>query len=244
MLEGSRTGRLSAGPRLSCIGLCESCRVRGVAICRALEPNALEELAALATRIAVPPGKLIFEEGEPASYLFTLVEGVIKLYKELSDGRRQITGFLVPGDFLGLAHFASYAYSAEAVTEVALCRFPRESFLRFMERHPALERELLSRASSELASAQEQMLLLGRKSAKERVASFLLSFARRQATGEGAVVALPMSRSDIADYLGLTIETVSRSFRAVVDEGLIQLTDRHHYRVLQPDRLRQVAAVS
>lgn len=240
--DGSGAARLGVLSRPGCVGLCEQCRIRGLAVCRALEPQALDELAALATRLELPAKKLLFDEGEPARSLFTLVEGVVKLYKALPDGRRQITGFLLPGDFLGLAHFTSYAYSAEAVTEVGLCRFPREGFLRLLERHPALERELLSRASSELAAAQEQMLLLGRKSAKERVASFLLSFARRQAMVGRELVALPMSRNDIADYLGLTIETVSRSIRAVEEEGLIRLVDRHHYRVVDPDRLRRAAA--
>ncbi|MCS6780099.1 MAG: cyclic nucleotide-binding domain-containing protein [Geminicoccaceae bacterium] len=216
--------------------------MRGISVCRSIEPAALDELERIMTRIELPAGRVLFDEAAPAEGLFTLVDGVVKLFKMLPDGRRQITGFLLAGDFLGLAFFNSYAYSAEAVTDATLCRFPRDRFLALLERHPALEKELLGRASSELAAAQEQMLLLGRKSAKERVASFLLMLARRQQAAGRTTVALAMSRHDIADYLGLTIETVSRGIRAAAAEGLIRLIDRHHYVVVDDRRLRFAAA--
>lgn len=240
----SRAGGASGAAlgRAGCGSLCEQCRVRGISVCRSIEPAALEELERIITRIELPAGRVLFDEGDPAEWLFTLVDGVVKLFKMLPDGRRQITGFLLAGDFLGLAFFNSYAYSAEAVTDSCLCRFPRDRFLELLERHPALEKELLGRASSELAAAQEQMLLLGRKSAKERVASFLLMLARRQQATGRTTVALAMSRHDIADYLGLTIETVSRGIQAAAAEGLIRLIDRHHYVVVDDRRLRFAAA--
>ncbi len=225
-----------------CAPLCEQCRVRPVAICRALDGSALDELEAITTRLRLPAGRSLFDEGDPAESLFSLTEGMVKVFKMLPDGRRQITGFLLPGDLLGLAFFHSYAYSAEAVTDVHLCRFPRERFMRLLERHPALEKELLSRASSELAAAQEQMLLLGRKSARERVASFLLALARRQEASGRKRIALPMSRHDIADYLGLTIETVSREIQAARAAGLIDLPDRHHFVIVDRARLTAAAA--
>jgi CRP/FNR family transcriptional regulator len=217
--------------------------VRPIAVCRSLAGPALDELDALTTRIRLPAGRGLFDEGDPAEALFTLTEGVVKLFKLLPDGRRQITGFLLPGDLLGLAFLRSYAYGAEAVTDSLLCRFPRERFMALLERHPALEKELLSRASSELAAAQEQMLLLGRKSARERVASFLLGLARRHPGAGATPVPLPMSRYDIADYLGLTIETVSRELQAAKASGLIDMPDRHHFVVLDRQRLADVAAV-
>ncbi len=226
-----------------CGVLCEDCRVRAVAVCRAMGGPALDELEAITTRIRLAAGRTLFDEGDPADGLFTLTEGVVKIFKMLADGRRQITGFLLPGDFLGLAFFRSYAYSAEAVTDALLCRFPRDRFMALLERHPALEKELLSRASSELAAAQEQMLLLGRKSAKERVASFLLALARRHPGAGAAPVPLPMSRYDIADYLGLTIETVSRELQAARASGVIDLPDRHHFRVVDRQRLLAAAAL-
>ena len=135
---------------------------------------------------------------------------MLKLFKQLADGRRQIVGFMVPGDFLGLAFGGLHLCSAEAVTEVTLCRFPRAAFLALCDECPALEKEILQRTSTELAAAQEQMLLLGRKTALERVASFVLSMGRRQRRRTAEAVALPMNRIDIADHLGLTVETVSR----------------------------------
>lgn len=225
-----------------CGVLCEECRVRAIAVCRSMAGPALDELEAITTRVRLVAGRTLFDEGDPAEALFTLTEGMVKLFKMLPDGRRQVTGFLLPGDFLGLAFFRSYAYSAEAVTDALLCRFPRARFMGLLERHPALEKELLGRASSELAAAQEQMLLLGRKSARERVASFLLGLARRHPGVGGTPVALPMSRYDIADYLGLTIETVSREIQAAKAAGIIGMPDRHHFVVVDRQRLAAAAA--
>ena len=237
-------GEERTAPRVGpCGALCEDCRVRAISVCRALAGPALDELEAITLRVRLPAGRNLFDEGDPAENLFTLTEGMIKLFKMLPDGRRQITGFLLPGDFLGLAFFRSYAYSAEAVTDALLCRFPRDRFMALLERHPALEKELLRRASSELAAAQEQMLLLGRKSARERVASFLLGLARRQSAGGRKPVALPMSRWDIADYLGLTVETVSREIQAAKASGAIAMPDRHHFLVVDAQRLAAAAAL-
>ena len=123
---------------------------------------------------------MLFEEGDPADDVFTITAGMIKLYKLMSDGRRQIVGFLVPGDFLGLAFGRTYVYSAEAVVATTTCRFRPQQFLALLDACPTLEKEILTRTATELAAAQEQMLLLGRKTARERVASFVLALARRR----------------------------------------------------------------
>lgn len=238
-VEQSTEGAAAGG---RCATLCETCRVRAISVCRSMAIDELDELETISTRMKLPAGRVLFDEGDPAEHLFTIHEGAIKLFKMLRDGRRQITGFLLAGDFLGLAFFRTYAYSAETVGDTRLCRFPRERFMALLERHPTLEKELLSRASSELAAAQEQMLLLGRKSARERVASFLLALARRQAASGRASVELVMSRYDIADYLGLTIETVSRAIQAANADGLIRMIDRHHFVVADPGRLAAASA--
>ena len=145
----------------------------------------------------------------------------------LVDGRRQITGFLFPGDFLGLAFNDTYSYTAEAVNRVGLCRFPRHKMEALFDRLPHLEKRLLGMASNELIAAQDQMLLLGRKSAREKISSFLLMLSR-WATRRGQPadpVNLPMTRADIADYLGLTVETVSRTFTMMSRKGLIDLAN-------------------
>ncbi len=220
---------------------CAECDVRGLAVCSAVKDELLPRLTGLAVARHVEAGRTLFDEGEPAEDVFSLTEGMLKLYKLLSNGRRQIVGFLVPGDFLGLAFGRGYAYTAEAVTPVAACRFKRQQFLAMLDDCPELEKEILSRTTTELAAAQEQMLLLGRKTARERVASFIVALARRRQLDPGQPLDLPMGRADIADYLGLTIETVSRTLTLLRKQRLIELDDRHSLRIRQPAALAAVA---
>jgi CRP/FNR family transcriptional regulator, anaerobic regulatory protein len=176
--------------------------------------------------------------------VFTLTRGALKLYKLLADGRRQVTGFLHPGDFLGISVDDEHAFSAEALEESQLCWFPRNRFDDFVEEQPAMERELYRMAAHELAAAQQQFVLLGRKTASERLASFLLLLAERAelSNGVGAgMVRLPMSRSDIADYLGLTKETVSRVISALKRERIIRLETLEVIQILARERLEQLA---
>jgi CRP/FNR family transcriptional regulator len=138
-------------------------------------------LASIASTREVDRGQMLFIEGDPAKFLYTIVGGTLQIYKLLPDGRRQITGFLFPGDFLGLADDGVYAYSAEAVIDTALHRYRFEELATLLARYPEMENRLFTIASHELAEAQEQMLLLGRKTATEKVASFLLAFGERAA---------------------------------------------------------------
>ncbi len=172
-----------------------------------------------------------------------VTSGSVKLYKLLGDGRRQITGFLFPGDFLGLALNTTYSYTAEAIEPVTACRFPREKLEKLFDEFPRLEKRMLGMAVDELAAAQDQMLLLGRKTAKEKVASFLLMLARRQEHRgeESGTIQVPMSRSDIADYLGLTIETVSRTLTQLRKEATITLKDNRHIEAVGIDMLEDLA---
>jgi len=204
---------------------CAACSVRQLTICAALGAEELEELSAIVNSVELGPGDPLFHEAEPADYVFNVTAGMMKVYKLLPDGRRQVTGFLFPGDFLGLANRGEYAYSAEAVGPVTLCRFSRRKLEILLERFPQLERRLLGMASNELAAAQEQMLLLGRKTAREKIASFLLLLSRqaRRRGQKGNPVNVLMSRTDIGDYLGLTTETVSRTFTQFKGNGTITL---------------------
>jgi CRP/FNR family transcriptional regulator, anaerobic regulatory protein len=211
--------------------------VRPLAVCGVLTREQTPCLAAIARGAQLDAGETLFYEDDPAAEVFTVTSGMLKLSKLLPDGRRQITGFLTPGDYLGLAFAARYVYSAEAVTPVRICRFSRQAFLGLLEQFPALEKALFGRAATELAAAQQQMLLLGRKTARERVASFFLQLAERQGPDDGTLVDLPMTRTDIADYLGLTIETVSRNIAGLRKAGLIALPDLHHLRILHRRRL-------
>jgi len=222
---------------------CAACTVRDLSICQVLDKKDLQRLAEIATNLTIAPREPILDEGEDAAFLFNVTSGTVKLYKLLPDGRRQITGFLYGGDFLGIAMNASYAYSAEAVTEVTLCRFPRKKFEHLLTVLPTLEQRLLSAASNELVQAQDQMVLLGRKTAKEKIVSFLLSLSQRRADRDEtpSPVDLPMSRADIADYLGLTTETVSRTFSVLKRTGNIRLLDGGLVELPDFDTLREIA---
>lgn len=193
---------------------CRQCNVRHSSVCDAMAETELASLAAVAIEKTVERGQVFIEEGNPADDFYTVTKGSVKLYKLLPDGRQQITGFAGTGHFLGLAVDKTYAFSAEAIDTVGLCRFSRPSLRALLDDFPVLERRLLDTACKELAAAQEQMLLLGRKTAQERLASFIL--ARSHDTtpcgGNPDHIHLPMTRGDIADYLGLTIETISRTF--------------------------------
>jgi CRP/FNR family transcriptional regulator len=159
----------------------------------------------------------------------------------LSDGRCQITGFLFAGDFLGFAGANTQGYTAEAVVPTTVCCLSQSRFMRVLDEFPALERTLLDRATSDLHAAQEQMLLLGRKSARERVASFLVSMCRRQGLRQDDPLLLPMSRADIADHLGLTLETVSRMLSRLREERILAWSETHEAVIADWRRLEQAA---
>jgi CRP/FNR family transcriptional regulator len=214
--------------------------VREKAVCGVLDCADLSEFKTLGWAVNLAPGQALFREGDAATRVFSVTRGTLKLYKLLADGRRQVTGFMHPGDFLGISVDDEHAFSAEAVEESQLCWFPRARFDDFVEEHSAMERELYRTAAHELAAAQQQMVLLGRKTATERLATFLLLLAGR-AKGASGVVRLPMSRSDIADYLGLTKETVSRVMSALRSERVIRLQALDVVEILDREALEQRA---
>lgn len=222
---------------------CAGCEVRNIAVCGILSCDDLSSFKGLGWTLKLSRGQALFHEGDPATRVFTLTKGTLKLYKLLADGRRHVTGFMFPGDFLGISVDDEHAFSAESLEEAQLCWFPRNRFDDFVEDHSSMERELYRMAAHELAAAQRQMLLLGRKTATERLASFLISLAHHgEATGsEPAIVRLPMSRSDIADYLGLTKETVSRVLSAFRRDRLIRLRAIDEIEIAHADRLEQLA---
>jgi CRP/FNR family transcriptional regulator, anaerobic regulatory protein len=222
---------------------CGACPVRTLTVCAALEADELRRLVDIVQMQRVEANQTIFAEDEGADALFNVTAGTVKLYKLLPDGRRQITGFLVTGDFLGLAMNESYAYSAETVTPTSLCRFPRRKMEALLDEFPKMQRRLFSMASNELAAAQDQMLLLGRKTAREKICSFLLMLAQRQSRRghKDNPVYVPMSRADIADYLGLTTETVSRTFTQLKTSGAISLQEGNRIQIADMDGIYDMA---
>jgi len=224
---------------------CATCSVRQISICDAIPEADLARLGASAIGGVARPGTLFIAESDPATAFFNIISGTARLYKLLPDGRRQITGFADGGNFLGLAVSDTYAFSAEAIDTVRYCIFPRIRLRALMHDFPQMEARLLKFASTELVAAQEQMLLLGRKSAQERVASFLTARSRlAPAQGSPACFILPMARGDIADYLGITIETVVRTLRKLRDEGMIAVTNTSEVVICDAMALQSLASGS
>jgi CRP/FNR family transcriptional regulator len=222
---------------------CDDCKVRLFSVCAALEPTELDELDRLSQVRLFAAKTMLFDQDAAADSVFNVTEGVIRLYKSLPDGRRQIVGFALPGDFLGLALMDHYSVAAEAVTAVKACRFARTAFVDCVDAKPHLLRRLHEFSGHELSLAQDQMLLLGRRTAEEKVAAFLVNLqARYGRIGTTSVnVPLPMSRQDIADYLGLTIETVSRTLTRLAREKAIVIVPAG-VRLLNLGRLGHLAA--
>lgn len=223
--------------------VCMTCDARMFSVCDSLEAEDLAGLDALAERMTFAAGATLVRQGDEARHVFNVSSGSVRVYKLLPDGRRQITGFLFAGDFLGLATGERSAFSVEAVEDTTVCRFSKAEYQALIRERPRLESALLQRASHELEAAQNQMLLLGRKTARERLASFLLELPdldplRPSTHGR---VRLPMTRSEIADYLGVTIETVSRELTRLKSLGLIEMLSLKEVRLVDPGRLRTLA---
>lgn len=222
---------------------CQGCEVRDKAVCCVLDCGDLAQFKSLGSTIRLTAGQALFHEGDAATRVFSLTSGTLKLYKLLADGRRQIMGFMHPGDFLGISVDDEHAFTAEAMEDAQLCWFPRGRFDDFVESHSEMERELYLLAAHELGAAQRQLVLLGRKTATERLASFLLSLSERAAAAHGRaeIVRLPMSRSDIADYLGLTKETVSRVLSSFRSDRVVRLQTLGTVEILDREELELLA---
>ena|SRR5690242_13795383 len=163
----------------------------------------------------------IFGENEPADYLYKVLGGAVRTYKILSDGRRQVGGFYLPGDIFGLEFADEHSLSAEAVSDARVLVVKRSALTKLATRDPSVAQELFALTGRELHRVQDRTLLLI-KNARERVASFLLEMAER--ASENNTIELPMSRQDIADYLGLTIETVSRTLTSLETASAIEVS--------------------
>ncbi|WP_128932587.1 helix-turn-helix domain-containing protein [Bradyrhizobium zhanjiangense] len=204
---------------------CSDCAVRASAVCSSLDAAELREFEHLGRRVHFASGETVFSEEDITTSFYNVIEGVMRLYKLLPDGRRQIVGFALPGDFLGMNISGRHNFSADAIGAVTVCQFAKATFGRFIESRPQLLRRINELAIRELSHARDHMVLLGRRSADEKVATFLLGWRQRLLALGGSLdtVPLPMSRQDIADYLGLTIETVSRTFTKLVRHGAIEI---------------------
>ncbi len=185
-------------------------------------PRAPRETLSSGLRRTFAKGDALFAEGDPSDYFYEVVSGTVRTSKLLSDGRRQIDAFHLAGDIFGLENSKDRYFTAEAIEPVVVLAFRRTEFKTLLHTDPALGDQLMSATIASLDRAHDHMVLLGRKTALEKVATFLLDLANRLSRGNS--VDLPMQRADIADYLGLTIETVSRVLSQMVRDGLIAVT--------------------
>ncbi len=222
---------------------CALCGAKEFNVCQPLDPARQAGLFALADRLQWGRRESLFAAGDPARHVYNLTEGVVSVSRSLADGRRQIFGFLLPGDFIGLEVGDTYGCDAEALTVTKACRFERAAFDTFLRKNPDVALGLVRVASNDLAQARQHEVLLGRKTAVERIASFLLDLRNRsgQRHLRTQPLALPMTRSEIADYTGLTIETVSRVLSRLSSGKIIELVGVSAVRVLDDAQLDRIS---
>lgn len=222
---------------------CPDCPVRPVSICAVLDRGELAAFADIGRQAVFTPRSILFMEGCRTDAIFNVTSGLVRQYRLLPNGRRQIVGFALPGDFLGLPPGEIHSYSADAAVASTACRFPRQAFLSFLDDHPHLLRRLHDAAASALAIAHEQLMQVGPRHADAKIAAFILMMRQRWAHVRGIaspVVPLPMGRQDVGDYLGLTIATVSRTLHRLQRDQVIEIASRT-IRIVNLPRLERLA---
>ena len=225
---------------------CTSCRVRRRGICAVLTSEELHRLAGQTRHTFHQPGEALTMESDQVTGYATVIDGVIKLSRVLRDGRQQLVGLQFSADLLGRLYASESPLTAEAASDVELCRMPKLVLESLVGTSADLKQRLLDQSLQDLDEAREWMVTLGRKTAAERVASLLLLIAARSVGKdkplEGSVtIDLPLVRNDMADFLGLTIETVSRQISKLRNEGTIVISSHRHVVVPDVERLRRRA---
>ena len=228
---------------------CETCVVRNRAICAGLDNQEITALNAIGRRRNVSAGEPLIWEDDDSLLVANVIEGVLKLTTSTEDGREQIVGVAYPSDFIGRPFGQTSKASVVALTDARVCVFSRNDFDRFARSHPGLEHKLLERTLAELDRTRSWIMLLGRKTAPEKIATFLLEMSERLAEtgctpitrGPATRFTLPFSRQQVADVLGLTIETVSRQFTKLKNEGVIDLPARRDVEIVNRGALVALA---
>lgn len=230
---------------------CRTCSIRDIAICQALPVSALADLNRMAWRKLVRAGSPIFGAGDDSGIVANVVSGVVRLSRSLGDGRTQIVGLQFAPEFIGRPFAGSSNISAEAATDVELCCFAKPQFETLLRTHRGLQELLMQRMVQDLDQAREWMLLLGRKTALERVATLLVLCAEKMTGGcsnrgelDRLELELPLSRTEMAEYLGLTLETVSRMLRSLAQSGAIAVHRGRRLTITNASALRRCAELA
>jgi len=222
---------------------CGDCPIRHRAVCARCEADELAQLEQIKYYRSFQAGQTVIWSGDRMDFVASVVTGIATLSQTMEDGRRQMLGLLLPSDFLGRPGRATVAYDITATTDLVMCCFRKKPFEEMMLSTPHIGQRLLEMTLDELDAAREWLLLLGRKTAREKIASLLAIVARRNASlhlkepGGGMVFDLPLTREEMADYLGLTLETVSRQISALKRDGIIRLEGNRHITIDDFDRL-------
>ncbi|MBN2629595.1 MAG: Crp/Fnr family transcriptional regulator [Rhodobacteraceae bacterium] len=214
---------------------CADCPIRHRAVCAHCESDELTKLEQIKYYRSYQAGQTVIWSGDRMDFVASVVTGIATLTQTMEDGRRQMVGLLLPSDFVGRPGRSTAAYDVTATTDLVMCCFRKKPFEELMSATPHIAQRLLEMTLDELDAAREWMLLLGRKTAREKIASLLAIIARRDASlksprsSRGSVIFdLPLTREEMADYLGLTLETVSRQMSALKKDGVIELEGKRH----------------
>ena len=226
---------------------CGDCPIRHRAVCARCDTDELSRLEQIKYYRSYQAGQTIIWSGDRMDFVASVVTGIATLTQTMEDGRRQMVGLLLPSDFVGRPGRNTAAFDVTATTDVVMCCFRKKPFEDLMAETPHIAQRLLEMTLDELDAAREWMLLLGRKTAREKIASLISIIARRDAAlhlrqAKGTLkVDLPLTREEMADYLGLTLETVSRQISALKKEGVINLEGKRHVTIPDFDRLLEEA---
>ena len=227
-------------PEITPIGLAR-CAARECSLCHDLSTMAKQELSRIARIRSYRAGETILAESDEIGFVGNVVSGVLRMQKTLHDGRQQIVGLMLPSDVFGRVFVNTSHVAIEAATDVTVCCYNRASFEKLFLRFPELEHRMLAAISEELDAAQDWMLLLATKTVAERVATFLLIVRRKAMSGppnrSASIVEIPISRRDMAAYLGTTVESISRSVQQISRSGVIRVIDPQRFEIIDPKRL-------
>lgn len=222
---------------------CDSCPIKHCAVCARCDADELETLEGIKYYRSFEAGQTVIWSGDRMEFVGSVVSGIASLTQTMEDGRTQMVGLLLPSDFVGRPGRETASYDVVATTDLVMCCFRRKPFESMMAETPHVAQRLLEMTLDELDAAREWMLVLGRKTAREKIASLLCIIGRRDASlklegvGGKIVFDLPLTREAMADYLGLTLETVSRQMSALKRDGVIELEGKRHVTVPSFERL-------
>ncbi|MCB1663592.1 MAG: Crp/Fnr family transcriptional regulator [Pseudomonadales bacterium] len=212
------------------------------ALFHALNNDEMEKIASIARRKDMESHQYLFHQHSPANRVYNVIDGTVMVERTSSSGRRQILGFLFPGDFIGLTHSNYFEYSVKSLSKAQLCEFQREQLFALSEKLPNLKSNVEQISANVLARALDQIYILGQKKAHERLCFLFIQMLERMPGAIPQQINLPMTRQDIADYLGLTIETVSRSFAKLKQEGLIATPSPQRLQILDLEQTELLAS--